>query len=140
MNKFWKKTMVMAALMSVLSVGAFAYDVLATSQLSSTYTRDAFLDGVSESDFDALIYNMLVEGLGQNGLSLERFFYMENTDDEENQVMGEIEGYLKKNFRIGKGSTFMTMVKRGNMDGWVVMSNFSSKNECGHVIYYFNAQ
>lgn len=145
MTTFWKKSIILAALLATVTFAVSAYDGSVDTCLDlGTISRSDFQSEAETDAFYQDMYALLEEHLNAQGGSVERFFRItpQNLDSEDADLLSATESYLKSNFRIKNGSSFYTIIVRGatdeGADGWAIASNFAS-NKGLHYIFYFNA-
>ncbi len=144
MTLFGKKSLVLAVLLAAVTFAASAYDGTIDTCLDlGSFSRSEFMNEAGTESFDSDMYSLLAEYLANDGGSIERFFAIDadSLDAEDSDLLDATESYLKRNARVKNGSTFLTIVVRGQTDagadGWCIVSNFAK--DCVHVLYYFNA-
>lgn len=146
MNGFWRKSIVAAVLMGVLSACVFAEkfgdrQIAIGQQWDTPIARDEFLavvmDDNIEPEMQAVVDEMYI---APQGGTLDKFFVIRDNEmeDEDVQAVNAVKSYIAKSFRISKGASFMTMVTRGETDGWFVWSNYVNKNDSVHAVFYFS--
>lgn len=143
---FRKKMSFVFLLLVLLCARAFAYDgsIIACINLGS-YSRYEFINSIGTNSFSDELYTSFNEQLKQSNARTDRFFLIdENSVDEEDvDVVNSIPSYLTSNYSVRDGSTFSTGVLRNanssGIDGWIVVSNYTSARGWFHYLYYFHA-
>lgn len=141
-----KKMSFVFLLLVLLCARAFAYDgsIIACINLGS-YSRYEFINSIGTNSFSDELYSSFNEQLKQSNARTDRFFLIdENSVDEEDvDVINGIPSYLTSNYSVRDGSTFSTGVLRNanssGIDGWIVVSNYTSARGWFHYLYYFHA-
>ena len=143
---FRKRLSFLFLLLVLLCARAFAYDgsILYCIDLGS-YSRYDFINSIGSSSFSDELYSSFNEQLKQSNARTDRFFLIdENSVDEEDvAVVNSIPSYLTSKYSVRDGSTFSTGVLRNanssGIDGWIVVSNYTSARGWFHYLYYFHA-
>ena len=144
MTTFLKKSIIFAALLAAVTFAASAYNgTITLNQELGTFSRKQFDSEVATDGFDQTVYKFLSNYVASDGGRIDTCFviYADNLDAEDSDLTDATMDWLVNNCRIKNGSTFMTIIVRGEtdtgVDGWCVVSNFV--NDCSQVTYYFNA-
>lgn len=142
---FRKRLFFIFLLLVLLCVRAFAYDgsVLYCDNIGS-YSRYEFINIIGSKDFSDGLYSSFCKVFNGYNIRADKFFLInENSVDEEDvDVVNNIPSYLTSKYYVSDGSTFSTGVLRNmtssDMDGWIVVSNYTNARGWFHYLYYFH--
>lgn len=91
------------------------------------------------------MYSSFREEVEHNNFRVEKFFSIDenSADKEAMDVVNSIPSYITSKYSVSDGSTFCTGVQRNenssNIDGWFVVSNYTTVQGWFHYLYYFHA-
>ena len=137
-GKNGKKSIVLVVLLAVAVCFASAQSILECMELG-TVSRSEFNNDFSDAVSDAKeVLNLYLNSLGA---SVERIYQVDssNVDAEDQELLDGVANYLSQNYNLQNGSSFATIVSRGDTDGWLVCTNFGKKDYVQY-LFYFNAQ
>lgn len=144
MTKFGKKSIVLAVLLAAVTFAASAYDGSVEQCFDlGTFSRSDFNAEGNSDGFANDMYGMLSDYFASQGGTIDTFFAItpRNLDAEDRDLVDSTDAYLRRNFSIKNGSTYMTIIVRGatdtGADGWCVVSNLDKKGSSAFM-YYFN--
>ncbi len=144
MTKFVKKSIVFAALLAAVTFAASAFDGSVEQCIDlGSISRSDFNAECGTSTFSNEMYGLLSDYFANQGGAVDTFFPItpQNLDSEDKDLCSGTDAFLRNNYRIKKGSTYMTIVVRGatdtGADGWCVVSNFDNSGSVNYM-YYFN--
>lgn len=133
-------------LLVLLCARAFAYDgnIFYCIALGS-YSRYEFINIIGTTSFSDELYSSFCKEINRSNARVDKFFLIDanSVDEEDVAVVNSIPSYLTSNYSVRDGSTFSTGVLRNanssGIDGWIVVSNYTSARGWFHYLYYFHA-
>jgi hypothetical protein len=144
MTTFFKKSIIFAVLLAAVTFAASAFDGSIEYCIDlGTYSRADFKAEGNSDSFANDMYGLLSDYFANQGGTIDTFFAItpQNLDAEDRDLLDGTDAYLRQNYKIKTGSTYMTTIVRGatdtGADGWCVTTNLD-KNSSTSFIFYFN--